>query len=217
MSETVTAGILQPGPYRWLVEVQDGDANNPSLGNNTRTRSQYLTMNLGGGGGQPTKDGIACDFGVTYGLWHWDQTGGWVRWNAADPGQLLAVDIDNDGTDELIATFVGYGLYTYDPADGWIRINTTLPDAMIHLGNGVACDFGTAYGLWYWTKTGGWIRWNASDPDKLLAVDINNDGTDELIASFTGYGLYTYNPATQAWVRINTTLPDAGLGINLIN
>jgi len=70
---------------------------------------------------------------------------------------------------------------------------------MIRLGNGIACDFGTAYGLWYWTKAGGWVRWNSADPGQFLAVDIDNDATDELIASFTGYGLYTYNPATTAW------------------
>jgi hypothetical protein len=155
-------------------------------------------------------NGVACDFGTAYGLWYWTKTGGWIRWNSADPDKLLALDIDNDGTEELIASFAGYGLYTYEPATmGWVRINATLPDAMIRLGNGVACDFGTAYGLWYWTKTGGWIRWNSADPDKLLALDIDNDGTEELIASFAGYGLYTYEPATMGWVRINATLPDA--------
>ncbi|RPH48504.1 MAG: hypothetical protein EHM85_16855, partial [Desulfobacteraceae bacterium] len=41
MSVTVPANTLQPGPYRWYVEVQD-------IGNNTRTRSQYLTLNLYG-------------------------------------------------------------------------------------------------------------------------------------------------------------------------
>jgi hypothetical protein len=152
--------------------------------------------------------GVVCDYGSTYGLWYWTKTGGWVRWNASDPGQLLAVDIDNDGTDELIASFAGYGLYTYDPVDGWIRINATLPDAMIRLNSGVVCDYGSTYGLWYWTKTGGWIRWNSADPNQLLAVDIDHDGTDELIASFAGYGLYTYEPTTMGWVRINATLPD---------
>jgi len=121
----------------------------------------------------------------------------------------MAVDINNDGAEELAVTFTGYGLYTYEPTTMvWIRINATLPDAMIRLGNGIACDFGTAYGLWYWTKTGGWTRWNTTDPGQMMVVDINNDGAEELVISFTGYGLYTYNPGTQVWVRINTVIPE---------
>jgi parallel beta-helix repeat protein/YD repeat-containing protein len=157
---------------------------------------------------EATKDELVLDYGTLYGLWHYDQVRLWTRWNTADPGQMVAVDIDNDGQDELVVAFPGYGLYTYEPTTmGWVRINATLPDAMIRLGNGVACDFGTAYGLWYWAKTGGWVRWNASDPDKLLAVDIDNDGTDELVASFTGYGLFMRDKSG-AWPRLNAVIPE---------
>ena len=78
-----------------------------------------------------TKGELVLDYGTLYGLWHYDQVRLWTRWNTADPDKLLAVDIDNDGTDELIASFAGYGLYTYEPTTmGWVRINATLPDNM---------------------------------------------------------------------------------------
>jgi eight-cysteine-cluster-containing protein len=151
--------------------------------------------------------GIVCDFGTTHGLWYWRQTGGWQQWSAMDPYTLLAVDVDKDGTDELVASFPGYGLYIHDSTSGWQLINTTIPESFIRLNNGIACDYGTMYGLWHWTQAGGWVQWNTADPDTLLAVDVDNDGTDELVASFGGYGLYWRNGAG-AWPQINTVIPE---------
>jgi len=79
----------------------------------------------------PFRNGIACDFGAAHGLWFWDQTGGWKQINTVDPDKMIAADIDGDGQDELIVSFVGYGLYIYAEASGWTQINTELPDAMI--------------------------------------------------------------------------------------
>jgi hypothetical protein len=88
---------------------------------------------------------------------------------------------------------------------------------MIRLGNGIACNYGPTYGLWYWDLAGGWKRWNTVAPDAVLAVDLDNDGREDLLASYSGYGLWSYNPVTQVWTRINTYIPDAFAGINLIN
>ena len=79
----------------------------------------------------PFRNGIACDFGAAYGLWFWDQTGGWKQINFADPDKMISADIDGDGQDDLIVSFVGYGLYSYDEASGWKQINTVIPNAMI--------------------------------------------------------------------------------------
>jgi hypothetical protein len=46
-------------------------------------------------------------------------------------------------------------------------------------------------------------------------VDLDNDGSEELAVSFFGYGLYTYNPATKVWVRINKVVPDDMKAVNL--
>jgi hypothetical protein len=204
-------------------------------------------------------DGLVCDFGTTYGLWSYNTSLGWVPLNAEDPDkivaadlngdgkdelvvsfvgwgvyiyepasgtwqqppintvmpeQIIAVDIDRDGNDELMVSFPGYGLYTYEPEDGtWDRINTEIPEAMIRLGNGIAVDFGAAYGLWTWTQEGGWQSKNDADPGQMVAVDIDNDGVEELVVAFAGYGLYYYDE-TDGWHFLNDVVPDDMKPIN---
>jgi len=41
----------------------------------------------------------------------------------------------------------------------------------------------------------------------MTAVDIDNDGQDELVLSFQGYGLYTYEPEGNIWMQITAVLP----------
>ena len=107
---------------------------------------------------------------------------------------MVALDIDNDAQDELAVTFSGYGLWIYDPTSGWTQINTIVPDAMIRMNNGLVFDYGI-YGLWYWTQAGGWQQWNTVEPGQMVAVDIDNDGQDELAVTFSGYGLWIYDPS----------------------
>jgi hypothetical protein len=76
-------------------------------------------------------NGIACDFGRSYGLWLWDRTGLWQQINSADPDKMLSADVDGDGEDELTAFFVGYGLYIYDRTGGWKYIADPNPEAML--------------------------------------------------------------------------------------
>jgi gluconolactonase len=152
------------------------------------------------------RNGIVCDYGAGYGLWHWTQAGGWKQQNTADPGLMTAVDIDKDGVDEIAIAFPGYGLYTYDPPNHWTRINTIIPENMISLNNGIACDYGAGHGLWYWTQASGWKKWNIADPGQMVATDVNNDGVDELVVSFPGYGLY-YHDEIDAWHFLNDVVP----------
>jgi hypothetical protein len=154
-----------------------------------------------------SKDELILNFGSTYGLWRYDQTGGFKQWNTVNPSQMVTVDLNGDGTDELVAAFPGYGLYTYDSTDGWLQINTFIPEVMGAGRNFIACDYGAAYGLWLWDRTGGWQQINTVKPDKMIAVDIDGDGQDELVASFTGYGLYSYDDPG-VWTQINTVMPD---------
>jgi hypothetical protein len=121
---------------------------------------------------------------------------------------MIVADIDGDGEDELVAGFNGYGLYSYDDPGVWTQINTNMPDAMVPYSSGMVCDFGAAYGLWSYSKSGGWSQLNAADPDRIVAVDIDNDGQDELVVSFVGWGLYTYEPVGGIWQEINTVIPD---------
>jgi hypothetical protein len=159
-------------------------------------------------------NGIACDFGVSYGLWYWTEAGGWAPWNTVDPDRMLAVDINNDGTDELVASFVGYGLYWRYEAGPWTPINTVIPENMIRLNNGIVCDFGAAYGLWTWTRNGDWVLRNDLDPMQMAAVDVDSDGLEELVVCFMGYGLYYHNESS-AWIRLNTICSENLIPIDL--
>jgi Zn-dependent metalloprotease len=160
-----------------------------------------------------TKDELVLNFGPGYGLYQYDQAGGWKPWNTANPSQMVTVDLNGDGTDELFAAFPGFGLYTYDSADGWQLINTVIPEFMSAYRNGIACDYGTAYGLWLWDLAGGWRQINTVDPDKIIAADIDGDGQDELVAGFSGYGLYSYD-VPGVWTQINTVIPENMIRLN---
>jgi hypothetical protein len=156
---------------------------------------------------------IACDYGATYGLWLWDLTEGWRQINTVDPDKMVASDIDGDGQDEMIVSFMGYGLYYYDVPGVWTQIDIVIPENMIRFNNGIACDFGSADGLRIWTLAGGWQQWNTADPGQMVAVDIDNDGVQELVVSFPGYGLY-YDDGTGAWPQINTVIPENMIRLN---
>jgi hypothetical protein len=48
--------------------------------------------------------------------------------------------------EELVISFAGFGVY-YDEGKGaWRRLSTVIPENMIRLNNGIACDFGAAKG-----------------------------------------------------------------------
>jgi len=122
-------------------------------------------FSCGGGSGNHE---VVLDFGQPFGLWHYDveRSAPWTQLNNVDPGLMIAVDIDNDGTDELVVSFRGCGLYTYDETKGWTQINTVIPEAVIPFRSGIACDFGAAYGLWVWDQTGGWKQINTVNPKR---------------------------------------------------
>jgi hypothetical protein len=153
--------------------------------------------------------GLAINFGTRYGLWHYDSSRGWKLMNSVPPDQMVAVDVDVDGDEELVAAFSEYGLYTYESDAGWTLINTVIPDAMVRCRNKVICDYGNTYGLWCYSGFGGWSQLNTIDPDSILVVDVDNNGHDELGVSFVGFGLYIYEPLGGTWQRINTVIPEA--------
>jgi parallel beta-helix repeat protein len=160
--------------------------------------------------------GLVFDYGVTYGLWNWTQAGGWTQINTVKPGHMTAVDLDNDGADEFVACFAGYGLYMYDETNGWRQLNSVVPDAMRPLGKGLALNFGATYGLWYYDQLGGYKQLSTVPPDQMVAMDIDKDGTEELVATFAGYGLYVYDQ-TNGWSQLNGVIPEDMIPANLSN
>jgi hypothetical protein len=179
---------------------------------NTVDPDQVVAADKDGDG----KDELVVSF-VGWGLYLYEPEGGiWQRINTVIPDRILAVDLDGDLDDELVISFPGYGLYVFEP-EGLIwqqpPINTVIPENMIRLNNGIACDFGPAFGLWTWTLTGGWVQRNDVDPMQMLAADIDNDGTDDLVVSFSGYGLY-YDDETTGWQQLNDVVPEGMKSIN---
>ena len=171
-SEVVESGVTVPqlstglGPYAGCIKVRWTDGVDedfsyiaPNVGivkeewNEGGTNGwelQYIISGL-------SKDELLLDYGA-YGLWHYDQPGGWSQLHPVVPQQIVAVDIDNDGLDELAAAFSGGGLYTYDrqndPANRWTPIHPMVPDAMIKFNNGLAADWGDGRSL-SWTQVEG--------------------------------------------------------------
>ena len=155
-------------------------------------------------------NGLVADFGAAYGLWHYDPLRGWMPWmrlNTVSPELMLAADVDSDGIEELVASFDGYGLYAYKESSGWLQINNVIPEAIIRLGNGLVADFGVAYGLWHYDQERDWRQLNPLKPEQMLAADLDSDGIDELIASFSGCGLCVYKEGND-WSEIGGAHPE---------
>jgi hypothetical protein len=129
---------------------------------------------------------------------------------------MTALDLDKDGVEELVVCFEGYGLYTYDETNGWHLLNSIVPHGMVPQGKGLALNFGVTYGLWYYDQLGGFVQRNTVAPDQMVSMDLDKDGTEELVATFAGYGLYVYDQAN-GWSLLNSVSPDAMMGANLSN
>ena len=156
--------------------------------------------------------------GNFFGLWRYDSTG-WTNLNTtpfsdtsvANPDQFVAVDLDRDGVDELVASFPtgttgGPGIYTWD--DGWTQIFSVAAVDMIPLNDSVVFDFGPGayYGIWRYSQSTGWTSLNTApftDIDPAVSsimgsADLDRDGYAELVIGVTdgstgGPGIYTWD------------------------
>ena len=147
---------------------------------------------------------IVVDFGIS--LYKYDITNGWVRIHPSDPYDMAAADIDGDGDDELVFSIVDSGLYVWEEASGFTRIHTSIPDKMKAYGEGIALDFGDS-GFYRYNSSDGLTRLHSTSPETMTSADIDGDGVDELVASFSGSGLYVWDDAQ--WNRISSMEPQA--------
>ncbi len=150
---------------------------------------------------------IAADFGKL-GLYSFDQVNGWKGLVAGHNADKIAVaDIDNDGKDDIIASFPGYGLYIHYSAGGWQGLTSHMPKAIVSGKNSFAADFGKP-GLYSFDQVSGWKGLVAGhNADKIAVADIDNDGKDDIIASFPGYGLYIHYSAG-GWQGLTSNMPE---------
>jgi len=201
MSATVPAGILQSGPYRWFVEVQNN-------GNNTRTRSQYLTFIAGASTGPVLGDELAVDFG-NLGIWHYN-AGAWSQISAG--GTEFMVLYNNN---LLVGDFGAAGVYQLDGAN-WTQLSPSNPDnngnAMVPYGTGLVVDFG-ADGLWYYNGTS-WSQISAAGTEFMVVYNNNL-----LVGDFGAAGVYQFDGAN--WTQLSPSNPDnngnAFVDVNLVN
>jgi len=151
---------------------------------------------------------LVLNFGPPYGVYQYDQAGGWKQWNTVNPSQMVTLDLNGDGTDELVAGFPGYGLYKKESANDWQQINNVDPEKMITAdidGDGkdeLVAGF-TGYGLYYYDDLEGWSpRINATIPDAMVRY------SGGVICDFgMAYGLWSYN-ISEGWVPLNAADPD---------
>ena len=158
---------------------------------------------------EPRPDELICNYNAD-GLWRLDQPGGWSQLHPVAPQQIVAVDMDNDGLDELAATFTGGGLYTYDlknaPENRWTPIHPLVPNAMIKFNNGLAAHWGSG-GLYTWTKAGGWQQLHPLVPARMWTVDIDDDPSDELVLDYSPDMVFTPMIPLTVGIRFTPSFP----------
>ena len=104
---------------------------------------------------------------------------------------VLAVDIDNDGRDEVIVDFGTLGIYLYDPyrTPKWTRLDTRDPEYMIAAdrnGDGkyeIFVSWGSGNGAQFWEDGVGWGFFNNTGwyDHFYCSTDIDNDGNEEIV------------------------------------
>ncbi|MDM8541107.1 choice-of-anchor D domain-containing protein [Desulfococcaceae bacterium HSG9] len=152
---------------------------------------------------------LAVDFGA-YGLYGYNNNQTWRGLSVEDPVEMITLDINGDGVDELIASFTDYGLYYWNGLM-WIGINANAPEAMIEWDNKLVADFGSL-GLWTYNTTDVWVNLKDNDPGLMSTANVNGTGIDELVVYFADLGIYTWDGSV--WTQINENTPDALVGWN---
>ena len=78
----------------------------------------------------PFENGLALDFGTT-GLYWYQYLNNWTRLNSQNPGGMICVDLDGDGSEKLAVSFAGAGLWACDPPSSWSMIHSLTPEALV--------------------------------------------------------------------------------------
>ena len=148
-------------------------------------------------------NGLVVDFGSasgTSGIYQYNFETGWTRLTTSSPFNMFTSDLNKDGEDELIVT-ASNGLYYWD-GNTWTQLSTTIPENVVEYDGGLAIDFGET-GLHGYNLTDGWTLLSSSNPIDMTAVDMNQDGLDELALGFDN-GVYILDPQG-VWTRLTTS------------
>ena len=144
---------------------------------------------------------LAVDFGTESGLYSYSESTGFSRLSTSDPTIVVPVDVNDDGQNELAVVFSG-GLFLWN-GDAWERITTTVPEGMIAFNNGLVVDLGSS-GIYQYKPGTGMTRLTTSEPLNMFTADLNQDGQDELVVTFSN-GLYIWDGN---WTQLTTSRPE---------
>lgn len=130
---------------------------------------------------------------------------------------VVAVDMDEDGDDDLICDFGSLGVWYYRQGTGWTKINNNNPDWLISYdwasSHYILADFGSL-GLWQGYWAGGdvisWIKENNNNASFAFSLDDDMDGNDEVYVDFGGLGLWRRDWSDFSWTKINNASPGDG-------
>lgn len=118
----------------------------------------------------------------------------------------VSVDMDADGSDEVVSFIEGTGLCVWDNGVWGTPITTTKPQNMIKLGNGVALDMGID-GLYTYNSVTALTRISKVDPSMMVEADVDSDGIMELAVYFPGHSLFIWDSGS--WTGVTKAEPEA--------
>ena len=147
--------------------------------------------------------GLAVDLGED-GLHKYSLTDGWSLLTPSNSIDMVSVDMDQDGLNELAVGF-NNGVFVLDPQGNWTQLTTSEIQKMMTFNNGLATYFTVANGIYEYHPTTGWTRATTSEPDSMCSVDLDQNNASELVSIFPN-GLFIWDGSI--WTRLTTTLAE---------
>jgi hypothetical protein len=126
-------------------------------------------------------------FGTSQGI-AYDESPEWTAWFARRIGKIEEMYSDSDGT------FMTVLLST-----------NVMPPAF---KDDIVVDFG-GIGLWARMNDASWLKLNNYSPDQVVVGDVDGNGTDDVIAYFSGFGGIFVKHNLGGWSQFSTLTPEA--------
>jgi hypothetical protein len=134
------------------------------------------------------------------------ETGKWVK--MGPPGNMVAVgDLDGDETGDVLWSKTSSGFWAKHSGTGsWSKLSTA-PASDIASGDMNGDGRADAVGIWtsgvyYKNSIGGaWIKVGPVG-DRIATGDLDGDGTDDLLWSKTGEGVWVKHSSTAKWKKL---------------
>lgn len=163
-------------------------------------------------------DDLVVDFGAQAGIWIFYNGSSWHQLTTLTAKQAIVADVDHNGRDDIVIDFgATYGLRAHmnggSVTTAWRQLDVRSPDWMIkadvdHNGqDDLVMSFGAGTGtaqtypgkgIWAYLNGGTgatpWrqLDWGPFASTRAIAIDIDNNGQDDLIIDYLNHGLWAY-------------------------